>query len=214
MRTLQAALRALRAGMGDVAWWVYPVSVATGAALGAVMALFTRRRGSGDGPLGGLDLDGGVVLVVFGLGFLAVLVAGVIYTVRINTRSRAARFDRAYSKRAERIDQAYAENTLVQDYGHPDRRDPIPEQDRSRAVDASERQIAANVPITVGTLVATPFFVAALIVTAHLVYGEIGRLSPFSAALVPLLLAFVQLGRARLVLERERRVPPAPAVEE
>ena len=205
-------MRALRSGIRDVSWWVYPLAVVVGTAFGAAMALFTRRRGSDTGPLG--DLDGAIVLIGLGLGFVAVLVAVAIYAVRINTKSRAARFDRAYSKRAARMDQAYAENTLVQDYGHPDRRDPIPEEDRSRAVEASERQIAANVPVTVGTLVATPFFLAAIVVTAHLVYGEIGRLSPFSTMLVPLLFAFVQLGRARLVLERERRVPPAPAVDE
>lgn len=208
-------MRALRSGIGDVSWWVYPLAALAGVALGAVVALI-RGGGSGDdsaAPDSG-GSGGGVALLVIGLVFVAALVAVVIYAVRINSKGRARRFDRAYGKRAERMDKQYNDNELVQKYGDPERREPIPEHDRPRAIELSEQKVTSLVPLTVGGLLALPFYLASLFVTSHVVFDEAGRVGRLAGFAILSGILLVQLGRARLVLERERRVPPAPAVDE
>lgn len=214
VKIFHATMRALRAGIRDVSWWVYPVSALAGAVLGALLALIRGRR-PGDDPPAPDDGGGGITVLIIGIVFVAVLIAAVVFAVRINRKGTAQRFDRAYGRYATRVDGQQADNELVERSSDPGRRDSVSDADRAKAVEISERQVTSLVPATFGILVAVPFYLAALFVTAHLLFDDGGgRVMSFSALTIVFGFSFVQLGRARLVLEQEGHVPPAPAVDE
>jgi hypothetical protein len=89
----------------------------------------------------------------------------------------------------------------------------VPEADHDRAIAVSRRRLRRGVPVAVAALAGAPFCVVTTVVGARIISADgFHGLTPWPLVFALAVLG-LQLGRARLVLERAAR-HPMPSVPE